>query len=157
MRWMGEGKAGKAKVVCDKTKRPVGAGSEGLSTPQALNITADDADMFGIVTLSAGWLREKWPDLTKVGSLSVDFSSWDDGDALTQSELCIQGSGTQAQATLVFGQQHGQPAAGMIISIAPTHKPTHRADVLLSPDNIAYRAELTESGGPAIDRRQVVF
>ena len=57
-------------------------GGIGASTPQALNITADDADMFGVVTLSSGWLREKWPDLTKVGSLPVDFSSWDDGDAL---------------------------------------------------------------------------
>ncbi len=157
MQSIAQRKPGKSKLVYDKTKRTIVAVSEGLSTPQALNITADDADMFGIVTLSAGWLREKWPDLTKVGSLSVDFSSWDDGDALTQSELCIQGSGTQAQATLVFGQQHGQPAEGMIISIAPTDKPTHRADVFLSPDNIAYRAELTESGGPAIDRRQVVF
>ena len=84
MQAIAQRKPGKSKLVYDKTKRTIVAVSEGVPTPQALNITADDADMFGIVTLSSGWLREKWPQLTKVGSLPVDFSSWDDGDALTQ-------------------------------------------------------------------------
>jgi molybdopterin/thiamine biosynthesis adenylyltransferase len=157
MQAIAQRKPGKSKLVYDKTKRTIVAVSEGVPTPQALNITADDADMFGIVTLSSGWLREKWPQLTKVGSLPVDFSSWDDGDALTQLELCIQGSGTQVPATLVFGQQRGSRAEGMVISIIPTDKPTHRADVFVSPDNIAYRAEPIESGEPAVDRREVVF
>jgi molybdopterin/thiamine biosynthesis adenylyltransferase len=157
MQAIAQRKPGKSKLVYDKTKRTIVAVSEGVSTPQALNITADDADMFGVVTLSAGWLRDKWPDLTKIGSLPVDFSSWDDGDALTQSELCIQGSGTQAPATLVFGQHQKQSAQGMVISIVPTDKPTHRADVFVSPDNIAYRAELIEAAEPAMGRREVVF
>jgi molybdopterin/thiamine biosynthesis adenylyltransferase len=157
MQAIAQRKPGKSKLVYDKTKRTIVAVSEGVSTPKALNITADDADMFGVVTLSSGWLREKWPHLTKAGSLPVDFSSWDNGDALTQLELCIQGSGTQAPATLVFGQQPPSAAEGMVISIIPTDKPTHRADVFVSPDNIAYRAELIESGKPAVDRRQVVF
>jgi hypothetical protein len=72
-------------------------------------------------------------------------------------ELCIQGSGTQAPATLVFGQQEGHPAEGMVIAIVPTDKPTHRTDVFVSPDNIAYRAEVVEPGDPAKDRREVVF
>src|SRR6266849_1257948 len=156
MQAIAQRKPGKSKLVYDKTKRTIVAVSEGVSTPQALNITADDADMFGVVTLSSGWLREKWPDLTKAGSFPVDFSSWDDGDALTQLELCIQGSGTHAPATLVFGQQQVQPAMGMVISIVPTDKPTHRPDVFVSPDNIAYRAELIESGEPTIGRREVV-
>ncbi|PWJ89528.1 molybdopterin/thiamine biosynthesis adenylyltransferase [Mesorhizobium loti] len=157
MQAIAQRKPGKSKLVYDKTKRTIVAVSEGASTPQALNITADDADMFGVVTLSSGWLREKWPYLTKVGSLPVEFSSWDDGDALTQLDLCIQSSGTQVPATLVFGKQQGQPAGGMVISIIETDKPVHRADVFVSPDNIAYRAELIEPHDHTVDRREVVF
>jgi len=157
MQAMAQRKPGKSRRVYDKTKRTIVAVSEGVSTPKALNITADDADMFGVVTLSSGWLREKWPQLTKAGSLPVDFSSWDDGDALTQLDLCIHGSGTQAPATLVFGSRQGSPSEGIVISIIPTDKPTHRPDVFVSPDNIAYRAELIELGEPADDRREVVF
>jgi molybdopterin/thiamine biosynthesis adenylyltransferase len=157
MQAIAQRKPGKSRLVYDKTKRTIVAVSEGVSTPKALNITADDADMFGVVTLSSGWLREKWPQLTKAGSLPVDFSSWDDGDALTQLDLCIHGSGTQAPATLVFGSRQGSPSEGIVISIIPTDKPTHRPDVFVSPDNIAYRAELIELGEPADDRREVVF
>src|SRR5262245_45336570 len=108
MQAIAQRKPGKSKLVYDKAKRTIVAVSEGVQTPHALNITADDADMFGVVTLSSGWLRDKWPSLTKAGSLAVGFSSWDDGDALTQLELCVQGSGTLAPATLVLGQQQGQ-------------------------------------------------
>lgn len=157
MQAIAQRKPGKSRLVYDKTKRTIVAVSEGVSTPKALNITADDADMFGVVTLSSGWLREKWPQLTKAGALPVDFSSWDDGDALTQLDLCIQGSCTQAPATLVFGSRQESPTEGIVISIIPTDKPTHRPDVFVSPDNIAYRAELIESGESADDRCEVVF
>lgn len=157
MQAIAQRKPGKSKLVYDKTKRTIVAVSEGVPTPQALNITADDADMFGVVTLSSGWLRDKWPSLTKAGSLPVDFSSWDDGDALTQLELCIQGSGTLAPATLVFGQPQGQATKGVVISIVPTDKPAHRSDVFVSPDNIAYRGELVEPAATAARQREVVF
>jgi len=157
MQAIAQRKPGKSKLVYDKTKRTIVAVSEGVSAPQALNITADDADMFGVVTLSSAWLRDKWPNLTTLGSLPVDFSSWDDGDALTQLALCVQGSGTRASAMLVFGEQQAQPGYGLVISIVPTDKPTHRPDVFVSPDNIAYRAQVTEVVGPATGRREVVF
>jgi hypothetical protein len=64
MQAIAQRKPGKSKLVYDKTKRTIVAVSEGVSAPQALNITADDADMFGVVTLSSGWLRDKWSDLT---------------------------------------------------------------------------------------------
>ncbi|MCP3473823.1 ThiF family adenylyltransferase [Bradyrhizobium sp. CCGUVB1N3] len=157
MQAIAQRKPGKSKLVYDKTKRTIVAVSEGVPTPQALNITADDADMFGVVTLSSGWLRDKWLSLTKAGSLPVDFSSWDDGDALTQLELCIQGSGTRAAAMLVLGQPQGQTTEGVVISIVPTDKPAHRSDVFVSPDNIAYRAELVEPAATAGRQREVVF
>lgn len=157
MQAIAQRKPGKSKLVYDKAKRTIVAVSEGASTPQALNITADDADMFAVVTLSSGWLREKWPDLTRTGSLPVGFSSWDDGDALTHLELCIQDSGTQAPATLVLGQQSRQPTEEMVIAIVPTDKPIHRSDVFVSPDNVAYGAELIKRGTAAVDGHEVVF
>ncbi len=92
MQAVAQRKPGRSKLVYDKTKRTIVAVAEGSQTPQALNITADDADMFGVVTVSSAWLRGKWPELNKAGFLPVAFSSWDNGDALTQSELCIQAS-----------------------------------------------------------------
>lgn len=157
MQAIAQRKPGKSKLVYDKTRRTIVAVSEGVATPQALNITADDADMFGIVTLSAGWLRGRWPELKKVGSLPVSFSSWDDGDALTQSELCIQASCTMVPATLVFGERQEQPAKGMVISIVPADNPTYRADVFVSPDDAVYRAEIIQPVEAATVRREVIF
>src|SRR3989337_3048286 len=92
MQAIAERKPGRSKLVYDKTKRTIVAVAEGSQTPQALNITADDADMFGVITLSSDWLRKNWPRLESQGALPLMFSSWDDGDALTQSELCVQPS-----------------------------------------------------------------
>src|ERR1700733_6975709 len=89
MQAVAQRKPGRSKLVYDKTKRTIVAVAEGSQTTQALNITADDADMFGVVTLSSEWLREKWPELERAGLVPFTFSSWDDGDALTQSELCV--------------------------------------------------------------------
>ena len=106
MQAIAERKPGRSKLVYDKTKRTIVAVAEGSQAPQALNITADDADMFSVVTLSAEWLRDNWPELKKAGLLPVTFSSWDDGDALTQSELCAQPS-----PTIVEGIASARPAA----------------------------------------------
>ena len=57
MQAIAERKPGRSKLVYDKAKRTIVAVAEGSYTPQALNITADDADMFSIVTLAAEWLR----------------------------------------------------------------------------------------------------
>ena len=56
-------------------------------------------------------------------------------------------------ATLVFGQQRGSRAEGLVILIIPTDKPTHRADVFVSPDNInALIADyLKRSGAKGLD------
>src|SRR5258708_4699384 len=40
-----------------------------------------------MITLSADWLRKRWPELEASGSISIPLSSWDDGDAFTLSEL----------------------------------------------------------------------
>src|SRR2546430_14967478 len=85
MKSIAERKPGRTKLVYDKTKRTIVAVAEGTQTVRALNITADDADMFALVTLSSQWLREKWAELTRKQIIQTTFSFWDDGDAYTQS------------------------------------------------------------------------
>jgi len=65
MKAIAERKPGRTKLVYDKTKRTIVAVAEGTQTPRALNITADDADMFAVATLSSRWLREQWPVITR--------------------------------------------------------------------------------------------
>src|SRR5580693_6301281 len=87
MKAIAERKPGRTKLVYDKTKRTIVAVAEGSEVPRALNITADDADMFGILTLSSGWLREHWAGLSKTGHISASFNVWDDGDTFTQCDF----------------------------------------------------------------------
>ncbi len=58
MKSIAERKPGRTKLVYDKTKRTIVAVAAGTDAPRALNITADDADMFAIVTLSSQWLSD---------------------------------------------------------------------------------------------------
>src|SRR5947209_6567130 len=90
MKSIAERKPGRTKLVYDKTKRTIVAVAEGTQAPRALNITADDADMFAMATLSSRWLREHWPRLKQDGVISTSFSSWDGGDAFTQCDLGVQ-------------------------------------------------------------------
>ena len=53
MKSIAERKPGRTKLVYDKTKRTIVAVAEGTQAPRALNITADDADMFAVMTLSS--------------------------------------------------------------------------------------------------------
>src|SRR3989442_14963628 len=87
MKSIAERKPGRTKLVYDKTKRTIVAVPEGAQAPRALNITADDADMFAVITLSSRWLRDQWPQITRDRAVSTLLSSWDDGDALTQCSL----------------------------------------------------------------------
>ncbi len=147
MQAIAERKPGRSKLVYDKTRRTIVAVAEGLQAPQALNITADDADMFSVVTLSAEWLRERWPELKKAGHLPVTFSSWDDGDALTQSELCVQASPTIVEGSLLLGQQPTDKGADLAIFLKPTDGATSKPDVFVSPDGGAYRAQALPQAG----------
>jgi molybdopterin/thiamine biosynthesis adenylyltransferase len=90
MKAIAERRPGRTKLVYDKTKRTIVAVAEGSQPPRALNISADDADMFGPITLSAQWIRAHWSRLQSGEHLAVSFTSWDSGDALTQRELGAQ-------------------------------------------------------------------
>lgn len=142
MQAIAERKPGRSKLVYDKTKRTIVAVAEGSQTPQALNITADDADMFGVVTLSSEWIREKWPQLKSARFLLVTFSSWDDGDALTQSELCVQASPATVRGVLLLGQHQGKEAAELAIILEPTESAASEQDVFVSPEGAAYHGRV---------------
>jgi molybdopterin/thiamine biosynthesis adenylyltransferase len=157
MQAIAERKPGRSKLVYDKTKRTIVAVAEGAQAPQALNITADDADMFGVVTLSAEWLREKWPDLKSAGFMPIAFSSWDDGDALTQSELCIQASPVTVRGALLLDQHQSKEPAELGILLEPTDREAFAQDVFVSPEGAAYRARIVSQGRQHLPSANIVF
>src|SRR5579862_4221051 len=84
MKAIAERRPGRTKLVYDKAKRTIVAVSESSQAPRALNITAEDADMFAIVTISTRWLEQHWSQVARGDKLPIRLSSWDDGDAYTQ-------------------------------------------------------------------------
>ena len=140
MKAIAERRPGRSKLVYDKTKRTIVAVTEGTQAPRALNITADDADMFAVATLSARWLTEHWGDLTEAGVVSIRFSSWDKGDALTQFEL-----GPLPAASLVEGvvtaKTESLPAnAGVHIVLHPGEGPAPSNSTFVAPDGSPHHA-----------------
>jgi len=102
MKAIAERRPGRTKLVYDKAKRTIVAVAEGSEPPRALNITADDADMFGVITLSGQWLRDEWPRLSGGASIAARFTSWDDGDAYTHYDLGPQGGPTVSECTIAL-------------------------------------------------------
>ncbi len=141
MKSIAERKPGRSKLVYDKTRRTIVAVAEGAQAPRALNITADDADMFAVATLSSRWLREKWPEFKKDGSVAVPLSSWDDGDALTQSDLGVQPSGSIVEALVVLGDET-KPLNGINLRIDLRPGDGSKPDVstFAAPDGSWHRA-----------------
>jgi molybdopterin/thiamine biosynthesis adenylyltransferase len=149
MKAIAERKPGRSKLVYDKTKRTIVAVAAGVDTPRALNITADDADMFAVVTLSSEWLRKQWPQVEKDGKIAVRFSSWDDGDAFTQVDL-----GPLPSAAIVEGVVSLREEAGASGGLAPTvtlavSEPSpNDLGVFVAPNGSSYRAAAVQGGRP---------
>jgi molybdopterin/thiamine biosynthesis adenylyltransferase len=147
MKAVAERKPGRSKLVYDKTKRTIVAIAAGVDTPRALNITADDADMFAVVTLSSEWLRGQWPQVEKDGKIAVRFSSWDDGDAFTQVDL-----GPLPSAAIVEGVVSLREGTGAASGAAPPvtqavcePSPNDLA-VFVAPNGISHRAAAVQGG-----------
>ncbi len=149
-------KPGRSKLVYDKTKRTIVAVAEGAQIAQALNITADDADMFGVLTLSSEWIQEQWPALTRDGVVPLSFSSWDDGDALTQSELCVHASASVVYGELLLDAQPTQPQLVAII-LEKTDGTTSDQGVFVSPDGATYRGRVQSAQPQGASKTDVVF
>jgi molybdopterin/thiamine biosynthesis adenylyltransferase len=143
MKSIAERKPGRTKLVYDKTKRTIVAVAEGAQAPRALNITADDADMFAVVTLSSDWLRAHWQELVCGGWIELVLSSWDDGDALTHTELCVQPSCATLHARLLL-HEHADVAlstpADVRVVLQRTEAQAAQSSTFAAPDGSFHRA-----------------
>ncbi|MBI1826033.1 MAG: ThiF family adenylyltransferase [Planctomycetes bacterium] len=142
MKAIAERKPGRSKLVYDKTKRTIVAVVEGAQTPRALNITADDADMFAVVTVSSRWLREQWPQIMRDRVTSTLFSSWDDGDAFTQCNLGIHPAPSIIQGAVLFGDGIEPPDGTQLrVILTPTQNSNLDPSTFVAPDGSTHCAE----------------
>jgi len=142
MKSIAERRPGRTKLVYDKTKRTIVAVAEGSQAPRALNITADDADMFAVITLSSEWMRDRWGEISNGDAVSLSVSRWDEGDALTHTGLGVQPSCDRDSATVAIAKQ-GEPPAGhpIAVTLKPTTQSQAKASVFAAPDGSHYQAE----------------
>jgi molybdopterin/thiamine biosynthesis adenylyltransferase len=141
MQAIAQRKPGKTKLVYDKTKRTIVAVAEGTQAPRALNITADDADMFAVATLASAWLRQQWPHVLRDGGVSCPFSDWDEGDALTQCALGPLPATTIVQgAVSIAGRKFASKGIGFRVLLNPIEKVGADPAEFVAPDGSAYRA-----------------
>src|SRR5206468_2882106 len=123
----------------DKTKRTIVAVAEGAQAPRALNITADDADMFGVITVSSRWLRQQWPELVRDRKLSTSFSSWDDGDALTHCNLGRQPSACTVDGELSFDEKPASEKTRLFVRLIRLEGASSVASSFAAPDGFYYQ------------------
>jgi molybdopterin/thiamine biosynthesis adenylyltransferase len=142
MKSIAERRPGRTKLVYDKTKRTIVAVAEGSQAPRALNITADDADMFAVITLSSEWVRARWGEIKQGDAVSLTVSRWDEGDALTQTVLGVQPSCERDSATVALAKPDELPASDPIaVVLKPSTQSPGAASVFAAPDDSHYQAE----------------
>jgi molybdopterin/thiamine biosynthesis adenylyltransferase len=146
MKAIAERRPGRSKLVYDKTKRTIVAVAEGAQVPRALNITADDADMFAVVTLSDQWLADQWAILSHQRTLPIRFSSWDDGDALTQVELGPLPAPSVVEGVVFLGEGTAAPAGTLLrIVLHPGKGPVSDDSTFVAPDGSVHHAQARRS------------
>lgn len=152
MKSIAERRPGRTKLVYDKTRRTIVAVAEGAQAPRALNITADDADMFAALTISSAWLRARWEHLRADGRAMLSLSSWDDGDALIDAALAVIPSASTASACVMLDQElplAQETTVAIVLQPAGGAKPD--ASTFVAPDGIAYQ---TTAWRPVGEKRQ---
>src|SRR6266542_4203050 len=143
MKSIAERRPGRTKLVYDKTKRTIVAVAEGAAIPTALNITAEDADMFAVLSLSAKWIRAHWKDLSAAGGMKLELVTWDEGDAYTHQELGVHPTGQRTQAVASVagkGEEHSPTPIGG--SFRQLESPASLRDCEFEgPDGVRYLAQ----------------
>ncbi len=157
MKSIAERKPGRTKLVYDKTKRTIVAMAEGAQAPRALNITADDADMFAVATLSSDWLRENWAQLKRDGSIPTSLSSWDDGDALTQTALGVQPSPQTANGVILLEGATPPSGDGIKIVLSLADGAAGKSGTFASPEGTVYRAACSRNSSGEEEQIEVYF
>ncbi len=141
MKAIAERRPGRSKLVYDKTKRTIVAIAEGAQPPRALNITADDADMFAVATLSSQWLANQWSIILRHRTLPIRFSSWDAGDALTQFELGPLPGSSVVEGVVLLGEEPVPPPGTMLrVILRPGKGPVSDASTFVAPDGSVHHA-----------------
>jgi molybdopterin/thiamine biosynthesis adenylyltransferase len=143
MKAIAERRPGRTKLVYDKTRRTIVAVAENAQVPRALNITAEDADMFAVVTLSAQWLRGEWDRLTRDGTVGLRLSEWDKGDAYSQCDLGVQPAPAVVEGAVMFNGARipsESPTVRVVLSKETTAEDTSGPAMLVAPDGLTYRA-----------------
>jgi molybdopterin/thiamine biosynthesis adenylyltransferase len=150
MKAIAERRAGRTKLVYNKDKRTIEAVSDSAQTPRALNITAEDADMFGVATLSSQWLRDRWSDLRRDRFAHARFNSWDDGDAFTQIDLG-PASGPAIVEGIIVLDEHTPAANGkqLCIVLSMDNSANPQAAGFIAPDGGIFKASAWKRVGSA--------
>ncbi len=143
MKAIAERRPGRTKLVYDKTKKTIVAVAEGSEPPRALNITADDADMFGVITLSGQWLRQEWHRLNGSASIAARFTSWDNGDAYTHYELGPQGGPTISECTIAL-ERASEPAPRLRIVLTKVNAVGRAGNTFVATDGSIFVATAYE-------------
>lgn len=146
MKAIAERKPGRSKLVYDKTRRTIVAIAAGADVPRALNITAADADMFAVVTLSSQWIRERWPQVEKDRKIAVRFSSWDDGDAFTQVELGPLPSTTVVEGALSLQEADASGGAAPTVTLTASEPSPSDLAAFMAPNGVSYRGGAVQDG-----------
>ena len=158
MKSIAERRPGRTKLVYDKTRRTIVAVAEGAQAPRALNITADDADMFAALTLSSAWLRARWERLRADGRAMLNLSSWDEGDALIDAALAVIPSASTASACVMLDQEFPLGQETMVaIVLQPAGGAKPDAATFFAPDGIAYQATAWRQVGEKRQPLEVSF
>ncbi|CAN5782717.1 hypothetical protein BH09VER1_BH09VER1_17920 [soil metagenome] len=157
MKSIAERKPGRTKLVYDKTKRTIVAVAEGSHTPAALNITADDADMFAVVTVSSQWLRDHWNELQQNGPAATSFSSWDSGDAFTQIELGKQQSNVVVPGLIGLGASQSASDATVVVELAPAATGGSKVATFTAGDGTIYAATGSHQAGGKVENLEVTL
>lgn len=157
MKSIAERKPGRTKLVYDKDRRTIVAVAEGANSPRALDITADDADMFAVVTLSSRWLRDHWAQIKSIGWVSVELSSWDDGDALTHADLGVLPTSPQSAAVLMSERISPPEGAVVVVVLKPAGDVAAGAATFVAPDASRHRASCWRQVGNNRESIEVYF
>ena len=158
MKSIAERKPGRTKLVYDKTKRTIVAVAEGTQTPRALNITADDADMFAVITLSSLWMREHWAQIKQDRCVPLSLSSWDDGDALTHAALGVQPSPSVEMAAVLLAGDVQQPDdTPTVVILSPSNDAKTEGATFAAPDGSHHRADGWRKVGETRESIEVSF
>jgi molybdopterin/thiamine biosynthesis adenylyltransferase len=157
MKSIAERRPGRSKLVYDKTRRTIVAVAAGADSPRALNITADDADMFAVITLSSRWMRDHWGELQEIGWAQVSLSNWDDGDAWTHSALGVHPASILGNAAVMLKDRSVPSEHAMLIVVSPTLGAEVDSATFVAPDGSYHRAECWRRVGDSNESIPVCF